>query len=363
MKRKEIDILIASSPANVFYTSGLPVRHAENNPILFALSNRFPSFVVIRQDGEAGLVVWLGFDRTLTWVRNARGISSREDAVKNVISMIKDAGLAKAKIGVESTIPLYLYQELAKEFPKAEFATADDIFSELRIVKSPEEIERIKESTRIAEKSIVACIETLKEGTTDVELLKKAKTTIIQEGGFGTDHTTISIGGSDPEAPGTGVKMKRGDIARLDVGAIYKGYCSDVSRHAVLKEMPPNAEKLHALTMDVQQVCVDAIKAGVTTSELNRTVYEACNRLGRKVMIIPIAHSIGIETEELHFIQYPGSILKPPETVFKPNMVLDVEVWTPFPPFRGLGIEDTYVVTESGCERISTLDRKIYIIE
>ena len=51
----------------------------------------------------------------------------------------------------------------------------------------------------------------------------------------------LSIGDSDPELPGTGRAVKKGDIVRFDFGAIYKGYVADVNRHAVLGEVPAEA--------------------------------------------------------------------------------------------------------------------------
>jgi Xaa-Pro aminopeptidase len=358
MQRRSIDFIVASSPENVFYTCGLPVRHMENNPILFVLSNQYPTIVVIRQNGEESVIAWGLFDPALTWVKDFRGIMTRGDAVNAVISLMEEAKLSKPTIGVESAMPFYQFEGLKKAFPKAIFKTIDDIFLEMRLIKSPEEIDRIRKATIIAEKAILAMFEQLREGVTDIELLKVAKSTVVKEGALGWDHITMSLGSSDPEAPGTGVKMKKNELARFDVGAIYKGYCSDVSRHVALGKIPSGAKKIIAQIVDVQQKCADAIVPGVSATEVSRIGQQAYERTGQELPFFITCHGLGLQTEEFYFF---SPMTGPSEIVFQPGMVFDLEIWAPFDPYRLIGMEDTYLVNQSGCQRISTLDRTLLV--
>jgi len=359
MEKKGIDFLIASSPENVFYTSGLPVRHAENNPILFSLSNLVPSLVVIRKDGEESVVTWAIFDPALTWVKDVRGIFNKGEAIETLATIIQEAGVQEPTIAIESEIPLYQYEGLKNSFPNAKFESADDILLELRLIKSSEEIDRIKKSTQIAEKTILAMFDELKEDITDIDLLKVAKTTMIQEGASGWDHITMSLGASDPEAPGTGIKMKKNEMTRFDIGAIYKGYFSDVSRHAVLGEIPASVKKIISEIVDVQKKCADAIQPGVGTLEILNMATDAFEKIGEEVPLFPTCHSIGLRCEEIHLFDP----LTSSERIFESGMVFDLEFWAPFEPYnnRLIGMEDTYVVKKSGCERISTLDQTLLV--
>ena len=359
MEKKGIDFLIASSPENVFYTSGLPVRHAENNPILFSLSNLVPSLVVLRKDGEECVIAWAIFDPTLTWVKDVRGIFNKGESIETLTALIQEAGVQKPTIALESVIPLYQYEALKNSFPQASFEKADDILLELRLIKNAEEIDRIKKSTRIAEKTILAMFDELKEGITDFDMLKVAKTTMIKEGASGWDHVTMSLGASDPEAPGTGVKMKKNEMTRFDIGAIYKGYFSDVSRHAVLGQIPASVHKIIGEIVDVQKQCTDAIRPGVRTLEILNMATEAFEKMGEEFPLFPTCHSVGLRCEEVHLFDPMASS----ERVFEAGMVFDLEFWAPFEPYnnRLIGMEDTYLVKKSGCERISTLDQTLLI--
>jgi Xaa-Pro dipeptidase len=359
MKAKGFDFVIASSPENIFYTSGLPTRHSENNPILFSLSNLTPTIVVVRQDGEESVITWMIFDPELTWIKDFRGIMAKDDAVEALVNILQETGIQKPTIAVESIMPIYQYEALKKAFPNAKFETADDIFLECRLVKNPEEIDCIKKSTHIAEKTILAMFHELKEGISDIDMLKIAKNTIINEGASGWDHITMSLGASDPEAPGTGVKMKKNEMTRFDIGAIYKGYTSDVSRHAVLGKIPSDVEKFIREIVDVQRQCIDAIKPGVPTMNILNIAQEAFEKKGEEVPIFPTCHSLGLRCEEIHLFDPLHSADK----MFEPGMVFDLEFWVPYEPYnnRLIGMEDTYLVTKNKCERISTLDQTLLV--
>jgi Xaa-Pro aminopeptidase len=362
MQSKGVDVLIASSPENVFYTSGMPVRHVENNPILYVLANQYPTIVAIKKDGEESLISWQLFTSTdkATWIKDVSGIVSVDAALEGLASMVRDSGMPiTGTIGIETKMPYYQYQRLAREFPSAKFRVSDDVFLEMRLEKTEEEIRRIKESTRIAEKAIEAMIDSVKEDVSDNELIKIAKAKIIEAGGWGVDHVTLGIGGSDPEYPGTGVRMKKEDLARFDVGAIYGGYCSDVSRHASIGSPHEDIQEASDFMVELQQVCVDAVKPGVKPEQAYKAAEAAHKKSGKDMPFFVTFHSLGLLTEEFHFYDPMRGASPLP---FSKNNVLDIEIWTLSSSEGLVGIEDTYVVTAKGAERISSLERRIYSV-
>jgi len=359
MESKGVDVLVASSPENIFYASGMPVRHVENNPILYVLSNQYPTIVVVKKDGEEALISWQLFSSTnkATWIKEFSGILSMDDALNSLTSIVRDSGLTETgTIGIESKMPYYQYERLAKEFPRAKVRTSDDIFIEMRLEKSEEEIRRIKESTRVAEKAIEAMINSVKEGVSDNDLIRIAKAEIINAGGMGVDHITLGIGTSDPEYPGTGVRMKKGDLARFDVGAIYAGYGSDVSRHASIGAPAKDLKEASDFMVELQQVCIDAVKPGVKPGKAYEATEAAHKKAAKDMPFFLTIHSVGLLIEEFH---YYDAMRGTSELPFAKNNVVDIEIWTL--SNQGLvGIEDTFVVKASGSDRISTLERKIY---
>ncbi|NVM54306.1 MAG: aminopeptidase P family protein [Candidatus Helarchaeota archaeon] len=360
MEKRNIDVLIASSPENIFYASGLPTLHVAKNPILFVLQNQYPSLVLIRRDGEECLIAWMLYQsaKLLSWIRDIRGIGAPKMALKYTLDVLTEWSSTDKVIGLEASMPRYQAEYIMEKLPDATIVNADEAFIEMRLVKSAEEIRRIQKSTEIAEKAILAMINITKEGITDEKLLQEARKTIILEGAEGWDHLTLGIGASDPEAPGyVKASMNKEDLARYDIGAVWEGYVSDVSRHCAIGI--PIGEKEHDLMVQVQEYCVDQIKPGIMAGEVAKATKKFHKSLNKGLSCFVTGHSIGLQTEEFHFF---SPMVRKGKGTFKENMVLDVEVWTPFKNFGLLGIEDTYQVTKSGCKQISSLDKKIFVV-
>lgn len=325
MEKYGIDVLIVSTPENVFYTSGMPVRHVAKNPILFALANQNPTIVVIDKNGEENLILW-DLYQTRSWVKKVKGASGVKAVLKSLVKIIKAVVEGSGKIGVESRMPVYQYNELKKEFPEAqiEIDATDQLLLELRLVKSDEEIRRITESTHIAEKTIQTLVNNTKVGIKDLDLIQLAKKAMIEAGADGTDHVTMSINDSDPEAPGFGIVLKRGDITRYDIGAIYEGYNSDVSRHAFIGKAPNEIRELIEAIVTVQNFCEKTIKPGLSPKELYNKAQNKWKEIGRKDPLFLTCHSIGIGTEEFNFF---NPLAQTTAINFKKNMTMDIEAW------------------------------------
>lgn len=359
LNKHDIDVLIAATPVNVFYTTGLPTLHVAPNPILYVLYNQFPSLSLVQKDGELSLITWMVYQSVdkFSWVTDVEGIASPKMALDRLYEKIEAWDLTNKTIGLETLMPRYQSEFLQKKFPNANFIDADQAFLDMRLIKSEEEVQRIKKSTQISEKAIENMIEAVREGITDYELLEIARRTIVDSGAEGWDHLTMNIGDSDPEAPGIGTKMLSGDISRFDIGTVWKGYVSDVSREVVIGEIPEGGKELMDRIIKTQEFCVENIKPGVMPKELLNEAKIFFKTLSKRGRVHITGHSIGLECEEVHLFSPMRTI----DTPFEENMVLDIEVWQNFKNSGLVGIEDCYRITKSGCERLSSLDKDIYV--
>ncbi|MBD3214006.1 MAG: M24 family metallopeptidase [Candidatus Lokiarchaeota archaeon] len=357
LEKRNLDLLIASSPVNVFYTTGLPVTHVAPNPILYVLKNQYPFLSMIRKDGEESAIVWSLYDSVeeFSWIDPSEvfRIGSVEACIKTLVKKIKEWNLEDKTLGVESLMPRYQSEALRSKFPDAKIIDADDAFLDMRLVKTEEEITRIKKSTEVAEKAIKACIDATKLDVKDTELLKIARKTIVEEGAWGWDHLTMNIGPSDPEAPGLGIPVTPNDIVRFDFGAVWEGYISDVSRGVVIGEEPKKAQDALEYMIQVQDFCVDNIKPGVMPKVLAEDAQKYLKNLTKRGFYLITGHHIGLECEEAHMFGPVSSMDIP----FEKNMVLDIEVWLNVRGQGLVGVEDCYRVTDTGCERLSSLDK------
>jgi len=359
LEEHDIDVLIASTPVNVFYLTGLPTLHVAPNPILYVLYNQYPSLSLVRRDGEESLITWITYRSVnkFSWVSDIHGIGSPKGAMVSVSDKIEEWGLSNSNIGYESLMPSYQSEYLKIKFPNATFINGDQAFLDMRLIKSEEEVKRIKKSTQISEKAILNMIDAAYEGISDVELLQIARKTIIEEGAEGWDHLTMSLGSSDPEAPGIGTTLKAGDLNRFDIGTIWKGYVSDVSRELVIGQIPDGANEIMNNLIKIQEFCEQNISPGLNMKELYVDTNKFKKSLIKRGRAFLTGHSIGLECEETHLF----SPIKKLDRPFEENMVFDIEIWQNFKNQGLIGIEDCYRITSKGCEKLSSLDKKIFV--
>jgi len=361
LNKYDIDLLIASTPVNVFYTTGLPVTHVAPNPILYVLSNQYPFLSMVRRDGEESAFIWSLYDSVeqFSWLDPSEviRIGSLDAAVNLLLKKVEEWDLRDQTIALESYMPRYQSEALQKKFPNAKVVNGDRAFIDMRLIKSEEEIRRIKKSTEVAEKAIQACIDATELNVPDTKLLQIARKTIVNEGAWGWDHLTMNIGPSDPEAPGLGIPVTPNDIVRFDFGAVWEGYISDVSRGVVIGEIPKKAQEAMDYMIQVQDYCADNIKPGVNAKEFREEVQSFLKSLTKRGFYLITGHSIGLECEETHLFGPTGAMDVP----FEENIVLDLEVWLNVRGQGLVGIEDCYRITGTGTERLTKLDKEIVV--
>ena len=361
LNKQDIDLLMGSTPVNVFYSTGLPVTHVAPNPILYVLSNQYPYMSMIHKDGEESAIVWALYDSVeeFSWIDPSEvfRVGSLNGAISTLLRKAEEWDIANKTIGLESYMPRYQSEALQRKFSDAKFVNGDDAFIEMRLIKTEEEVKRIKKSTEVAEKAIQACIDATELDVPDTKLLQVARRTIVDEGAWGWDHLTMNIGSSDPEAPGLGIPVTPNDIVRFDFGAVWEGYISDVSRGVVVGEIPKKAQQAMEYMIQVQDFCADNIKPGVNATEFRVKAQSYLKALTKRGFYLITAHSIGLECEETHLFGPSGGM----DRIFEKNMVLDLEVWLNVRGQGLVGVEDCYRVTDHGTERLSTLDKEIVL--
>jgi len=354
MARYDLDLLVAASPVNVYYLSGLPLLHSAPNPILLALNNQYPNLAMIRREGEGTLVHWNVFKSTgrFSWFADTVGIESQAEAGLALASKIRAWGLPGKRVGLETTAPKFLTDALGGT--RVTLVNADQAFLDMRLIKSPREMEYLQKAADITEAALKDTIAGVKEGVTDLELLRIGRDSLLKHGADDWDHLTMTIGDSDPEAPGTGRAVKRGEIVRLDFGGVYRGYVADINQEVVVGEAPAEADRLMQGLLDFQHYYEERIRPGVnmkTLSEEARAWYKERVPQG---IAFSIGHSIGLQCEDQHIFGAFGTLDRP----FEENMIFEIEAWEPYEGAL-IGVEDCYVVTKEGCRKMTTMPKTI----
>ncbi|MDE6930835.1 MAG: M24 family metallopeptidase, partial [Lachnospiraceae bacterium] len=356
MKKYNLDLLIATSPIHTYYTTGLPVLHSAPNPILAALANQYPYMGLIRARGENTVVHWNVFKSVgdMCWAADSVGIESPLDVQRALKWKMKQWGMEGKWVGVESTAPKYVMDVLREPKLNLQIVEADQAFRDMRLVKSDREMEYILKATEITEIALRRCIDACAVGVTDNDLLALGKKAMLEAGASDWDHLTMTIGDSDPEAPGTGRAIEEGEIIRLDFGANYKGYVADVNCHVIVGKTPEEAKKHIDALLDFQHYIEERVKPGTNMKALGEEARAYYTAKYPDSLAFSIGHSMGLECEDVHILGTLGAIDGP----FEKNMVFEIEAWESFGGAL-IGVEDTYVVTEDGCKKVTTISKHI----
>ncbi len=356
MEERDLAGIIVTSNENVFYTTGLPVTRGQVNPILFALSNQFPPYSVIQKGGMPSLVTWVGaLAGHEFWVENIRSAWVRGGTTDEAIELLKESFEGRAKIGIESSAPFGFVEKARSALPQADFVVVDEIFDSLRAVKSADELEMMKRSLGITEKTVEKLEREMTPRITTHELISRAEVLLHEFGAHGVDHATMALGDANPEIPDD-VPARSGDLAILDIGAIVNGYVSDSRRLAFVGSLPADVRKLNADMATIVTETGKSAKPGMTFSELCGVADSKYSERSLEPMFVSAGHTLGIQTEELW-------ISRESQRKFEEGMIFNIELYSRTDSNLFIGTEDTFVVTSAGVEQLTRLPHEIFEVK
>jgi len=384
MEKHGLDALVATTPENVAYLTGFW--------ILTSLRHRARQVyaVICRKEMAPDMVISKGLlDHPLqgnTWARRfyaygefyygpenrdgmdaesrnlfetLNGLPDHPNAAAALVQCLKDNGVQRGRIGVDQgSDVVFLGDLLEKQIPTLQTKPAYDIFREIRTIKTPEEVRRIRQATEVVEQALSAALGVTAEGISEKEIDLVFKESVIRQGGFPT-LSCIGSGfrGAFPNVEPSDRKARKGDLVRFDVGCIYQAYHADIARTAVLGQPDPKQIKYHEALVAGQGRILEALKPGLVIADLFQMAMAETKEKG-----IPhyrrhhLGHGTGIEGYDLPLIT-PGNPVK-----LEPGMVFCVE--TPYyePGFGGLQVEDIMEITDDGARRLTQLERRLFIL-
>jgi Xaa-Pro aminopeptidase len=348
MQERSLDGLFLASPENVFYTSGYPCLPGSGNPIIHALRNQDPYFVFVGADGQIVLLCWgpaaMGIDYGAEDVRMS---FTAQMAAGDLAALIEEKLKPGCTVGVESTFPYYAAQLLNEHTNPASVVIIDDLMNQLRLVKTPAEVELIRMSTHIIDRTVMDLAQNLRLGMGRLELIREAKARMLQNGADGVDHVTMAFGTANPEIA-LDEPLEPDQIVTLDLGAICAGYVSDNRRLVYTGTVPEVLKDLHKKLCWVVAEMGKALRPGKTFAELHAYAYELYAKAGIDPMFLHVGHSLGLQVEE-HWI------MSDDPTPVQAGMVLNIELYSPSEEGVMIGDEETFLVTTGEPEQLSTL--------
>lgn len=257
------------------------------------------------------------------------------------------ADLGVTRLGVEAGhVTLSIARGIRDSIAGVELVETNDEVERLRAVKDPTEIDALRRACAYADVALAALLPQLREGMTESEAATLLEYEMRKAGSHSLSFETICAFGeqaAEPHHQPTARALKRGDLVKLDFGATHDGYHSDMTRTIAFGEPSPEHAAVYELVRGAQQAGVDAVRAGATNGDVDAATRAFLKERGYGFGH-GTGHGVGLEVHEAPAIRGGGT--DPLEV----GMVITVEPGIYLPGVCGVRIEDSVVVTETGCD-------------
>ena len=248
-------------------------------------------------------------------------------------------------IGFEEKYVTYEVYKRYLQIYQVNLVETEGIIENHRIVKDEEEIGYIKKACEITDCAFEHIKKVLKYGITERELSFEIEKFMIENGADGVAFDTIVAFGENtsmPHAVPTNRKLQSGDIIQIDMGAQYKGYCSDFSRVLFIDEMKKEYEEVYDFVLEEQRKIVDSFKNGVNIKPIIKD-RETDYHLKNFNVMHSFGHGVGMEIHEEPILSSKM------DSFLKENAMIAIEPGVYKSGRFGIRIEDTYHITKNSC--------------
>ena len=400
MDRDGLDLVLATSRVNVGYLSNWLTHHwTWDWPFWFEMEKEYDGWDYLLFAGVSADAArnpfFVTFDhhvnsvRQKSWIEDIRGAgrpgytprpglesvllepTTIATHIDRAVEAIEDRSLGEATIGVElCRIPQSVYAELTRRLPKARFVDAFEMLLELRSVKSASEITRLRRAAEITTLIFNDVIfPMLREKATAYEIYERASAVAARERGYflffhvfvDGGHVSVDAARGEQKPVSYNIdpdtRFEDGQLAFVDFGCGYKGYCADMCRNVVIGGKPTNRQRrVHAAILDARDAVRAGIRPGIKASDLFDIGVNVLDKHDLGPAISLVGHGLGLSIHE-----------NPCLTAFdhrplEPGMVINIEPNTEVPGMTMFNVEDTGVVTEDGFDPFSTLTTDLDVL-
>lgn len=354
LQHNQLDSLLVTSPANVYYLSNYYTDPHERVVAVYISSNQDPVMVLPAMEAEDA--------RAAGWNYAMIDYHDHEDPWELFLAFLTNEGKLPASLGVEEeSLTLSRYNNIKHILPNTEVQNAQEILATLRVIKSKEEYELLKKAAELADFGVQTGINALREGISELEVIAKIEFELKKQGVQAMSFSTMTLFGAKTASPhgtpGT-AKLKKGDMVLFDLGVIYKGYCSDITRTVAFKAVNDEQTKIYQTVLEAQLKAIEASKLGNAVGNIDKAARDHIEANGYgKYFNHRIGHGLGLETHEYPSLH--GNNTLPLQT----GMSYTIEPGIYVPNVTGVRIEDMIFMSEDGAEVLTKFPKELQIVE
>lgn len=367
MEKTGADGCLLSVDVNLYYTTGKVF-----NGYFYLPAEGAPWFFIKRPNGLTGeQVEYIRKPEQMTEIFAARGIPM------------------PGKLLLEADELTYNdYLRLQAVFAPRETVNATAVMRRLRAVKTPLEIEMFRYSARKHAETYAQVKDCFRQEMTDLDFQYEIENRMRRNGSLGLFRTfganmdifmgsvlagenaatpspfdfALGGGGADASLPigANGTPLKEGTAIMVDMAGNYTPYTTDMTRVFSVGKLPEEAYRAHQVSIEIQSEIEAISRPGTSCAEMYNLALAiaqkaglAANFMGTEQQAKFVGHGIGIQINELPVLT-PRS-----KELLEPNMVFALEPKFVLPGVGAVGIENSFLVTETGLEKLTVFEENI----
>jgi len=354
LRERELDALLVSCPENRRYLSGFSAADSH--------LNETSGFLLVSQ--EAALL--LTDFRYREWAQAEAPLFEVRIYTSGLAKLLAElvAQLGLRRVGFEAPFLIYAtYQKIVQEAAavglQVEWQPLDQLVEQLRAIKDPEEVRLIRRSLAITEKVLAQVGATLRAGLTEREVAWRLEQALRQAGAEGPSFPPMVAAGPNAARPHHHPgerQLQTGEAIIIDMGAVYQGYCSDMTRTFYLGEPDARFKEIYTIVRRAQLAAETGIRAGMMTDEADGLAREVISAAGYgEAFGHSLGHGVGLAVHE-----HPSlSPVKEKAVPLQAGMITTVEPGIYLPEWGGIRLEDMVLIQAEGA-RLLNQDRTFY---
>ena len=360
MQDNNINVTLITSPHNFRYFTGLDSYFWESptRPWFLLIPQTSDPIAIIPAIGKTALKnTWI--NKIDTWnspMPEDEGISILTKYLKKLTRNKKIIG---CELGQESHLRMSIndFDKLRKNMSNFIFVDASKIIWDIRIIKSQDEIKKIKKIISIASDVFDNLPNKINIGMSEIQICNIFKKDLLTKGADHTLYMSCASGNGgydqiicDPSER----KLKDGDVLIIDTGTTLDGYFCDFDRNYAFGNISKEVKDTYSILWEASEKAFGKIKPGFTCSDISNAMTSVLNKANISSNNVGrMGHGLGLQLTE------PPSIMHNDNTILKENMILTIEPSYEYLPGKMLVIEENVLITKDGYELLSSRTPKL----
>ena len=338
MRAHDLDQILVTGTANVYYLTGVWCEPFER---ILALH--------VKADGDMKQYANRMFAlQGLTDVP----MVEYEDTDDCIAVLAPD--MLPGRLGIDKTWHSHFTIRLMQARPDIVPALGSAPLDEARLIKDDEELSLMRVSSRMNVEVCGRIASALTEGVTEKAIQSLYNETALELGASGPSFTPLvcfGANGAEPHHDSDRTPLRQGDTVIMDVGLLWKHYCSDMTRTVHFGEVSDEQKHVRDIVTAANRAGIAMCRPGVRMKDIDRAARKVIEDAGYGAYFTHrTGHGIGLDEHEFPDVSSVS------EVVARPGMIFSVEPGIYLPGKFGVRVEDLVAVTEDGCEVLTRYD-------